>query len=185
MLSEHMTEFPSSKGTEDVARFDRRRRLTPSRPLNERSAKLQRRGQYGHRRGIQERPGTEPYPEAPHAHLELRVGCSARPPELGERLPAGRAPDRREATIVKRGLPQLINERTRGNLTQDGKSDRTGSARMAHPDQAVTPLGWFEGPSTQRTGQRFYTRYLSASELEYTASRLIVYLTMRRRGLLV
>jgi len=132
-------------------------------PVNDCFDLTERRGQWGRCGVRRERFGIEPYPEAANAHLELSVHSGARPRELGEGLSARGAHDRRGTAVVQSGLPQLIDERPRGDLTQDGESGCACAAHPAHPDQAVTPRGWFKGLSTQRAAQWFHTRYLPAS----------------------
>jgi hypothetical protein len=156
----------SRKGTEDLGRVDRGdgRRAT-SRPQVERLGWANRWGQHG----LGEvRPGlfqTEPDPEAPDAHLELQRHGNTCPHDLREGLRARGAHDRRGAAVVPCGLPQLSDQWPGGHLPQDGERDGAGAARAAHPDQAMTPLGGFQGPSTPRTGQRFHPSHLPRSLL--------------------
>jgi len=143
-----------------VARLDRSGgRLAKSGPQNERLGLVERRGRRGLRREGRELSRTEPHPEATNAHLELEVDRRARPQELREGLSARRADEGRGAAVVKRCLPQMIDEGARRNLTKDGEGGGACSASSAQPDQAVTPGSWFKETSTERTGQRFQSRY--------------------------
>src|SRR5262245_49343406 len=109
-MSASTTGSPGSEGTENVVCFDRGALLSTSRPLNKHWSVAKRQGHCVCRPGRGKRSRPEPDPEAAHTHFELGSDGGARPPDLGEGLPARGAHDHRGTPVVTRRLPQLIDE---------------------------------------------------------------------------